>query len=178
MLLCGATIIFCLFDSCCKPCGPLCRVVVGVQLELWNNADSTPVPANNEILAKGLMMTVTLHDSSSNNDRLCKAANHNPFISTAYAMYCDPCNGRDVRSVTSFTITSDDVFDAEHPANESLNDLFYIPKSLENEVSGSYNFYLLKEPDVEGIHRLSITITTSRRDTLIATANPIKLVKQ
>jgi|GEM_PF-7033887 len=177
LLMGGSTIIFCLLDSCCKTCGPKCKQIISIHLETIDNADSLPhAPVNNEVYAKALLLHASIQDTSGNN--ICKNRLKNPLIPAATAMMCDPCNGQRWSTVASFIITSNTDFDAAHPAHTSLNDLFYIPKSLSGETSGTYDFYLLKEPEIEAIHQFNLMVISTDGDTLNNTANPIKILKQ
>ena len=170
-LIGGSTFFSCLFNSCDIACSQRCVSISNISLRVLNNAGNVPVvPSNEELPAKACMLSLAIQDTVGG----CLAFVKDPFTPPAFAMK-KSCPMPVVAG--SYVITSDADFDQDHLAGSSLNDLFYSQTPVSGKSNGDVDFYLLHEPQNESVHRFTITIISSRRDTLTSTTTPIKLIK-
>lgn len=156
----------------CKPIYQ-CHLLKGMSVHAFQT--STLLPVSDSVDYANLTINVNmLFDNFS-----CKAQNQFQLIKGAYAY---KPNVIDINSDTikSITITSDNMYDAQHPAGTSLNDLFLVQPQTDQtsnvEYYNDYRFQDLKSaPDLEDFHQLKISIQTSRSIPYDTILSPIKI---
>lgn len=162
--------------GCGRPCEEQCHLIRNLKLESLDN--SGPVPPemlHQQVLAKALILRLSVQDSL--RPELC-ASGLGLFTVPAFAAraYCPVERTRHLTRL--WTISSDENFDAAHPAGSSLNDLFYLRDSAVSSANGTYEFYLLQEPAAESVHRFQLTLFFPGYDTLTTITGHFKLLKK
>lgn len=179
MLVClmiGAPIVFIFINGCIRKCAVTntCTATYALGIGLIDNGGLQPQdPAANEVFAKALIIHITQKDSATKN----KYCFQDPFTTSAFAGL-KRCGELVYLSPDSFSITSNQPFDATHPANTDLKDLMYKERAPNKD--GDY-YFLRSDPDKELVHKFKAQmIYYSNNDTTIieAFANDIKLLKQ
>ena len=169
---------FCIFlNSCSSSKSDIsCGYYTRASLMAMDNRDSIPrEPGYDGVHIKTFLLALTLWDTTVG----CAIKGFRFSGNAAFATYQDPHGP--VKTFVSVTITSDNDYDATHPAGTDLKDLFNINMNNPGDRNffhpGTNNYYLAYPPDKEGIHVFTINLVTAKNDhNLTATSSPVKLL--
>lgn len=154
---------------------PYCAYFNSGYVVAWNNAGAHPRLANDSgVIAKALKLHLILNDTSF----LCVAPNSYFSDGAAYAF--KRAYREKFTYIDSIRITSNNYFDASHPAGTNLMDIFSnvdLNAGVRRISTDTTVLYLLQSPADTGTH--IFTITTYTADTLrniTVSSLPIKLL--
>ena len=139
-----------------QSCRPIrtCHLLSGVNAALIKNVTDTLHASDSAIWNT---LQVAIYPNSQ--DFSCKAENAS-WITSAMAtklsmvdVYYD--------TIKHITITSDANFDVKHPTGTSLNDVFEIPTTLDDNSLWGWTFAMKKRPDDEAFHTFKVRVDVS-----------------
>lgn len=156
VLLCSGFTLVILASVIYQSCRPIrtCHLLSGVNAVLIQNVTDT-LHASDSAIWNSLQVAIY----PSSQDFSCKAENAS-LITSAMAT---KLSMQDVYydTIKHITITSDANFDVKHPSGTSLNDVFEIPTTLDDNSLWGWTFAMKKRPDDEAFHTFKLLVEVS-----------------
>jgi hypothetical protein len=166
-------------NGCSKTCDQdgSCIYTNYLSAAMLDNGDSIPHEViNGTLYAKALELNIEVRDSAAKSN-LCYHQISNSFITPAAAIL-KKCNDNIYKDyLDSFSISSDHDFDAMHPANTDLKELFYTSSKITDGHAALYTYYMRAAPADTGTHIFTIRMAFTNGKVLSVDLSPVKLLK-